>query len=125
MNNIIKNIAYFTCHRTTRKVVYIMCIIGLIACVILLFSLLNTGDRDLKNKLDALDQKSKQLEQTQLKYDSLIAVQQGIVKDLDFRINNIKEKTTIIREYYKEKAAKVDSFSINQLDSFFRNKYQY
>lgn len=125
MNNILIKIRDFVCHRNTRKAVYFLCIIGLISCVILLFSLLKTGDGDIKKKLDSLELRSKQLELVQLKYDSMISDQNRFILDMDYKISNIKEKTVIIKEYYKMQVAKVDSFSHNQIDSFFRNKYQY
>jgi len=125
MNNLLNKISSFTCHPTTRRCVYLATIVCFILCVVLLLSNIKTGDSDYKKRLDSLDARSRMLEQAQTKYDSLIAEQQRVASELDIRITNIKEKTTIIREYYIKQQAKVNSMDHNQLDSFFRTKYQY
>ena len=96
-----------------------------IVCVILIFTLIPKQDSDLKKKVKDLEQQSKKLEQQQLAYDSLIYNQHAIIANLDYKIDNIKEKTTIIREYYIKEQQRVDSFTYKQIDSFFKAKYKY
>ena len=96
-----------------------------ITCVILLFTLIPKKDGDLKKKLADLEERSKKLEQRQLSYDSIIHNQQELIANLDYRIDNIKEKTTIIKEYYIKEQEKVATFTHTQIDSFFKSRYKY
>jgi hypothetical protein len=96
-----------------------------IVCVVVLLVSIPNNDTDLKNKLKNLEDQSKKLEQQQLSYDSLIHAQQELIAGLDYRIHNIKERTTIIKEYYIKEQEKVDTFTHNQIDSFFKSRYKY
>lgn len=80
---------------------------------------------DLEERLEELDSKTKKLEQLQKQYDTLISLQNVKLQDLDDKIVNIKEKTTIVREYYHEVIKNVDNYNSNQVDSFFKNRYNY
>ena len=125
MNSLLSSIQKIICHRTTKKIVYMIAALSAITCVILLFTLIPKQDSDLKKKIKDLEEKSKKLEQQQLAYDSLIHNQQELIANLDYRIDNIKEKTTIIKEYYIKEQEKVDTFTHTQIDSFFKSRYKY
>jgi hypothetical protein len=125
MNSLLSSIQKIICHRTTKKVVYMTAALSAITCVILLFTLIPKKDGDLKKKLADLEERSKKLEQRQLSYDSIIHNQQELIANLDYRIDNIKEKTTIIKEYYIKEQEKVDTFTHTQIDSFFKSRYKY
>jgi hypothetical protein len=96
-----------------------------IVCVIVLLTSIPRNDADLKNKLKDLEEQSKQLEQKQSSYDSVISGQKELIANLDYAIHNVKEKTTLIREYYIKEQEKVDTFTHNQIDSFFKSRYKY
>jgi len=96
-----------------------------IVCVVVLLVSIPNNDTDLKNKLKNLEDQSKQLEQRQSSYDSLIYAQHELITNLNYRIQNIKERTTIIKEYYIKEQEKVDTFTRTQIDSFFKARYKY
>lgn len=125
MNNLIPSIKKIVCHPTTKRFVYMTAALSAVFCLILLFVSIPKQDADLKNKIKALEQQSKKLEKQQLSYDSLIRNQQALIANLDYRIHNIKEKTTVIKEYYIKQQQRVDTFTRTQIDSFFKSRYKY
>lgn len=78
---------------------------------------------DFQRKLDSLNLVTKQLKKQQLSYDSSIKADEEKIAEIDFQIDNVKEKTTIIKEYYHEQGQAVNGFTSSQLDSFFANRY--
>jgi len=82
-------------------------------------------DAALVHRIDSLERANVALQQQILKYDSINTILETKVSEVDYRINNIKEKTTIIKEYYKEKKQETAKFTPTQLDSFFKDRYKY
>jgi predicted RNase H-like nuclease (RuvC/YqgF family) len=80
---------------------------------------------EYKTTIDSLVIKNKELEQQQKQLDSTIQTYKARVEQVDTRINNIKEKTTIVKEYYHEQIQTVSSYTPTQLDSFFKARYDY
>lgn len=80
---------------------------------------------DIKATIDSLTNVNKQLIEKQKQIDSAIVVYENKIKQVDFQINNIKEKTTIIREYYHEVGQQVNKYTPTQVDSFFKERYKY
>jgi len=80
---------------------------------------------DVQKKLDSLNTETKKLIAKQKTYDSLKSIEQKKLIEVEEKINSIKEKTTIIKEYYYEKGQIVNKFNTRQLDSFFSNRYGY
>ena len=80
---------------------------------------------DLQATIDSLTNANKALIEHQKQIDSTIHVYEAEVHKVDFKINNIKEKTTIIKEYYHEVSQQVDHYNATQVDSFFKSRYNY
>ena len=80
---------------------------------------------DLKATIDSLTNVNKALIIMQKQIDSNIHVYEAEVKQIDHQINNVKEKTTIIKEYYHEQIQQVNNYTPTELDSFFKTKYNY
>jgi hypothetical protein len=80
---------------------------------------------EYKATIDSLTNINKQLIEHQKQIDSTIAAYEAEVHKVDFEINNIKEKTTIIKEYYHEISNKVSHYNAAQVDSFFKARYNY
>lgn len=80
---------------------------------------------DLKAKIDSLSKLDKQFAAQQLKLDSSLKTNEEYIKNLDTKISNIKEKITIIREYYHEQIQVVNNYTPTQVDSFFKARYKY
>ena len=78
-----------------------------------------------KAKIDALTQANIAIEKRQDSLDNLIGIYQTKIDSIDTELGKVKEKTTIIREYYREVGQKVDKFTPSQIDSFFKIRYNY
>ena len=94
-----------------------------------LFILLVTSKQgmpaDIKATIDSLTAVNKQLIEHQQQIDSTINVYEAEVDQIDFQVDNIKEKTTIIREYYHEVGQQAEQYTPTQVDSFFKARYGY
>ena len=80
---------------------------------------------DIKATIDSLTAVNKQLIEHQKQIDSTIAVYEEEVNQIDNQVDNIKEKTTIVREYYHEVGQQVNQYTPTQVDSFFKARYGY
>ena len=94
-----------------------------------LFILLVTSKQgmpaDIKATIDSLTAVNKQLIEHQQQIDSTINAYEEEVNQIDFQVDNIKEKTTIVREYYHEVGQQVNQYTPTQVDSFFKARYNY
>ena len=82
-------------------------------------------DPILVHRIDSLEKANNALYEQILKYDSINEVLEAKVSAVDNRIDSVKGKTTIIKEYYREKSQGVAKYTPTQLDSFFKNRYNY
>ena len=82
-------------------------------------------NQTLVNRIDSLEQKNKELEFYIMQFDSLQYEFDQQIIELNTRIDNSKGKTTIIREVYKDKGNTVRKFTPSQVDSFFKDRYNY
>jgi hypothetical protein len=80
---------------------------------------------EYKRTIDSLTNINKELANHQKQIDSTIAVYQTEISQIDLKIDNIKEKTTIVREYYHEIGQQANKYTPTQVDSFFKARYQY
>ena len=80
---------------------------------------------DIKATLDSLTNANKVLIEHQKQIDSTIRVYEAEVKQVDHQIDNIKEKTTIIKEYFHDVSQQVNHYDATQIDSFFKARYNY
>jgi hypothetical protein len=108
-----------------KKVLYIVLGLVVLYYAILVLTPKPQLPADIQAKLDSLDKVTKVLEQQQKVYDSTIREQEEVIARLDFQIDNVKEKTTIVKEYYHEQSTAVSNFNHSQLDSFFAARYGY
>jgi len=101
-----------------------------VVIIVLYFAIqLLTTNREIsinfKAQLDSLQKVTVTLKKQQKTYDSTLLIEQEKIKELDYQIDNAKEKTTIIKEYYHEQSKAADSYTPTQLDSFFAKRYGY
>jgi len=80
---------------------------------------------NIKATIDSLININKQLIEHQKQIDSTIDAYKAKVKQVDNQIDHIKEKTTIIREYYHEVSQQTEQYTPTQVDSFFKDRYKY
>jgi hypothetical protein len=104
---------------------YIAIVIIILYFAIQLLTTKREISSDFKAQLDSLQKVTVALQKQQKSYDSVIYSEEQKIKELDYQIDNIKEKTTIIKEYYHEQSKAADSYTPTQLDSFFAKRYGY
>jgi hypothetical protein len=80
---------------------------------------------DLQATIDSLTNANKALIEHQKQIDSTIHVYETEVEKVDYQIDNVKEKTIIIKEYYHEISQQVENYGVVQVDSFFKARYNY
>jgi hypothetical protein len=107
----------------TKKALYIAG--GLILVYLMIYFLTPKPPMpiDYRASIDSLIQSNNALIDHQNKIDSIIIIYSARVDSVDNKIDSIKEKTIIIKKYYHEVSAKVDTFQVSQLDSFFNARY--
>jgi hypothetical protein len=104
---------------------YIAIVIIILYFAIQLLTVKREISSDFKAQLDSLQKVTVTLQKQQKSYDSTLLVEQEKIKELDYQIDHVKEKTTIIKEYYHEQSKAADSYTPTQLDSFFAKRYGY
>jgi hypothetical protein len=80
---------------------------------------------EYKAAIDSLTKANAVLAEHQAKLDSTINVYEAEVQKVDYEINHIKEKTTVVKEYHHEVIQQVDHYDATQVDSFFKTRYSY
>ena len=80
---------------------------------------------ELQATIDSLNKANIELVLHQKQIDSIIKLYDIQIKQVDDKISNLKEKTTIIREYYHEQSQATDKYTPTQVDSFFKQRYNY
>lgn len=108
-----------------KPVLYILGSLILLYGLIYLFTRKDHIPADLKATIDSLTNANKALIEHQKQIDSTIKVYESQVHQVDTKIDGIKEKTTIIKEYYHEVSQATDKYTPSQVDSFFKARYGY
>lgn len=80
---------------------------------------------EYKQAIDSLNKMNSVLIEKQKSLDSLVRAYEKEVQSIDTKIGNIKEKTTVIKEYYHEISQQTTHYNADQIDSFFKSKYDY
>jgi peptidoglycan hydrolase CwlO-like protein len=76
-----------------------------------------------KQEIDSLSKCISALDIEHRKQDSLIALYQNQVKELEFKVDSTKNKITEIKKYYGKKIKDIGSYTSDELDSFFAERY--
>jgi uncharacterized protein YxeA len=79
----------------------------------------------IKNQIDSLAKANEALKAKQVSFDSASKKYEDAILDLDWKVQNVGEKETIIREYYHEKTKQPAKYNPKQVDSFFKDRYNY
>lgn len=77
-----------------------------------------------KQKIDSLNLVIKDIYKEQQKLDSTIAEYNNKIDEVDNHIDKIKGQKTIVKEIYHEEINRVDTYTDNDVDSFFANRYK-
>ena len=100
---------------------------GLIAMYLMIYVFTPKQEIPLeyKHALDSLNRLSTDLLTKQKELEGIIGQHELELNGLDDKICDIKEKTTIVREYYHEVSTKAGNYTPTQVDSFFKARYNY
>jgi hypothetical protein len=79
----------------------------------------------IKAQIDSLAKANEILKAKQASLDSVSAIYQVQIDNLDWKVQNVGEKKTIIREFYHEKVKEPATYTPQQVDSFFKKRYNY
>ena len=80
---------------------------------------------DLKASIDSLTLMNKKLIESQQHMDSTIMAYEFKLNTIDSQINNIENKTVIVNRYYNNLGQQVDKYTPSEIDSFFKQRYNY
>ena len=108
-----------------KPVLYIIGALILLYGLIYLFTKKEQMPAELRATIDSLNKVNIQLVEKQRQLDSAIKNFEIKVQQVDVKINSIKERTTIIREYYHELIQSADKYTPSQVESFFKTRYNY
>jgi len=108
-----------------RPTLYVIGGLILLYGLIYLFTKKDQMSPEMKAAIDSLTKANVQLVEKQKQLDSTISVYKLQVDAVDGKIDNIKEKTIIIREYYHEQIQAVDKYTPTEVEGFFKHRYNY
>jgi len=124
---------YFPKHKPKINNASLFGIIGIIVVIILV--VLAVKDKNVKpvspkdefiqNVIDSAAKDNVDLQAKQSTLDSIAHSIDDKLNILDDKLNKVKNKETIIREYYHDRISKPGSYTPQQVDSFFKDRYNY
>ena len=108
-------------------------IIGIIILIILVAIAVKKKDVEpvspkeefIQNVIDSAAKDNVDLQAKQTTLDSIAHSIDDKLNILDGKLNKVKNKETIIREYYHDRISKPGTYTPQQVDSFFKDRYNY
>jgi hypothetical protein len=109
-------------------------IVGIIVLIILIVLAIKDTDKKpindpkdtfIQNVIDSAAKDNVDLQAKQSTLDSIAHSIDDKLNVLDGKLNKVKNKETIIREYYHDRISKPGSYTPQQVDSFFKDRYNY
>tara|TARA_R110000868_G_scaffold300245_1_gene560680 strand:- start:87 stop:476 length:390 start_codon:yes stop_codon:yes gene_type:complete len=108
-----------------KGIVIVLASLLLIYGLIYLFTKKERMPQELKTTIDSLVKANVELTKKQEILDSVINVYESKVDIVNHKIDNIKEKTIIIREYYHKQIQAVNNYTPTEVEGFFKHRYNY
>jgi hypothetical protein len=104
--------------------------VGVVSLVALYFFILLLTRKpkipiEVQEQLKTLQHLTDSLQQNQKKYDTAIVKQQEALSEVTSKVDHIKDRTTVIKEYYHDQIQVVKLYTPTELDSFFKARYNY
>lgn len=105
-------------------------VVGVLIVIYLLLIIFTKRDKrvdnqDIKKRIDSLNLVNERLVIKQKELDSMTQEYDVKLQEIDERIETIKSRKVIIREYYNNQIDKSKRFTVNQADSFLKDRYNY
>ena len=79
----------------------------------------------VKKQIDSLAKANAELQAKHAALDSASKTYEDAIIELDWKVQNVGEKKTIIREYYHDRVKEPSKYTPKQVDSFFKKRYNY
>lgn len=79
----------------------------------------------VKKQIDSLAKANAELQTKHAALDSASKTYENALIELDWKVQNVGEKKTIIREYYHDRVKEPSNYTPKQVDSFFKKRYNY
>lgn len=123
---------YFPDHQSSNKW-KIITLSAVALAILILFSFISIFTKKekmreqeyIKAQIDSINKVNLELKAQQ---DSLAVSSkkfEDVIIQLDWKLQNVGENKTIIKEYYHEKKEKTKKYTPGQLDKFFKQRYKY
>ena len=96
----------------------------LLYCVIFVLTPTMKMSEQERQKIDSLNNTIKEIYKEQQKLDSSIAGYNKKIDEVDNHIGKIKNQKVIIKEQYHEEINRVNSYTDDDIDSFFADRYK-
>ena len=108
-----------------KNIIYVTVGLVLLYGVIWLATRESKMPTEIKASIDSLTAANKKLIESQQHMNNTINSYKLKLNILDSQIDNIKNKTIIINKYYNDLGQQVDQYVPYQIDSFFKQRYNY
>lgn len=116
--------------RRTDYIRLVIISIGLIVILIVALKIGTKGDEPyespyIKNQIDSLAKVNAELQNKLTGLDSTLKAYEDAIIELDTRLQGIHDKKKSINNYYTEKRKKTVKYTNEELDNFFKDRYNY
>lgn len=123
---------YFPDHGSSNKwkIITIATVIGAIVVLFILLNIFTKKEKIkeqeyIKAQIDSINKINIELKAKQDSLDKTSRKFEDVIIQLDWKLQNVGENKTIIKEYYHEKKEKTKKYTPGQLDKFFKQRYNY
>jgi hypothetical protein len=124
---------YFPEHKTKIEPLTIFAVVGIVIVMILGMLAIRDGDKKpvspkdefIQQTIDTAAKANVELQAKQATLDSIAHSIDDKLNLLDEKVSKVKNKETIIREYYHERISQPGKYTPQQVDSFFKDRYNY
>ena len=110
---------------------YFLIGIGVVIGIIIIVNILTPkvvlpqDTQDLQKKIEDLEANNLELIKKQIEFDSLTAQYDARIEDIENRLTDVGTSRVIIQKVYSEKITKSRTATPSDLDTFFKQRYNY
>jgi ABC-type Fe3+-hydroxamate transport system substrate-binding protein len=110
---------------------YFLIGIGVIIGIVILVNILTPkvvlpqDTKDLQKKIEDLEANNLELIKKQIEIDSLTAQYDARIEDIEARLTDVGTSRVVIQKIYSDKITKSKTSTPSDLDTFFKQRYNY
>jgi hypothetical protein len=114
-----------------KYVKYLLIGLGIVIGIIILINVLTPkvtlpqNTQDLQKKIEDLEANNLELIKKQIELDSLTADYDARIEDIEARLTDVGTSRVIIQKVYSDKITKSRTSTPSDLDTFFKQRYNY